>query len=72
MIAVAISVISGYLMMAQAAIPRNEAVQLIQRSEDKQEDAIKRLEDKQDQILDKLNDLQIKVSVIGEHVGVKK
>lgn len=67
-----VAIITSYLTMAQASIPRSEVKSLIERSEDRQRDDVRRLEDKQDKILEKLNDVQIKLGIISDKVGVKK
>lgn len=69
---IVVAIVTSYLTMAQASIPRSEVTKLIERSEDRQRDDIKRLEFKQDKMLEKLEDLQLKLGVIGERVGVKK
>lgn len=67
-----VAIITSYLTIAQASIPRKDAEKLINDSEMRTDKAIDKLDEKQDKILEKLEDLQLKLSIIGEHVGVKK
>jgi predicted nuclease of restriction endonuclease-like RecB superfamily len=63
-IMIAVAIITSYLTIVQASIPRKDAEILVHQSEERAMSAIDRLDKKQDQILDKLEKIQIDVAVI--------
>lgn len=69
--AIIITIVTSYITVLNASIPRKDAEQLIHESEMRTTKAIDRLDTKQDQIIDKLDDLRERMAIIGERVGAK-